>query len=398
MAGLGNFLNEIPVPDIPAINLAPWTAEDVRYTIQHMKAKVARGAHSWGAEELRLLSLPICSLFATYFNLLEDGTLQWPEVLTLGLITFIPKADNADAVIASMTPLKLRPITALPMWYRVWAWRTAAILSPWTASWIDPACCGCLPNTQCSDSTTSAALAIECTRSDTQAAKSRRSKPPPLSGFVLDLIKAFSRLPRAAFMYVQGHWLRLQQLQLWLAFLDAQVLRFKVQDALGEPFHSNCGCAEGDAISLLSMAWISHLWIGHLRQVAARHLDNRSFQCFCYADNWRAPTHSTSDTAALLTASARFCAQLRMTVAPQKCWIWCMEARHEPKLMHCQIDGRICRWRAVPRTWELQWFTMGRTIKYWQINALLQLLPLQEPVLLCRSSRRPRCYFSVPLY
>ena len=80
-------------------------------------------------------------------------------------------------------------------------------------------------------------------------------------GLVLDLVKAFSRLPRASFHLLQKKWFKSNHMQLWLDFLQDQTRRFKIGKAIGEEFVSNCGCAEGGAISPISMAWISHLWV-----------------------------------------------------------------------------------------------------------------------------------------
>ena len=91
-------------------------------------------------------------------------------------------------------------------------------------------------------------------------------------------------------------------MQLWLDLLQEQTRRFKIGKAMGEEFMSNCGCAEGDAISPISMAWVSHSWVGHVRAVAEQKLDNCNFQSFCYADNWHSLTRNARDAIAQLIA------------------------------------------------------------------------------------------------
>ena len=51
---------------------------------------------------------------------------------------------------------------------------------------------------------------------------------------VLDLIKAFSRLPRSAFDLLQEEWFQLPQMQAWIDFLQCQNRRFKLGQSLGE--------------------------------------------------------------------------------------------------------------------------------------------------------------------
>ena len=159
--GLEDTFDALPIPEFPPLNLPKWTASDISYAVSKMKTQFARGADHWSVTEIQRLPDSILELYAWYFNAIERRILTWPSALTVGLITVIPKADNADAAAASMIPLRLRPITVLPMWYRIWARRTAAQLSPWTAAWIDTACCGCLPESSCADSTTAVALNIE---------------------------------------------------------------------------------------------------------------------------------------------------------------------------------------------------------------------------------------------
>ena len=90
----------------------------------------------------------------------------------------------------------------------------------------------------------------------------------------------------------------------------------------------------------LYMAWISHLWVGHLRIVAQQNRNNCDFQSYCYADNWQSLTNNTKNTIALLNASAAFCRTCKMQLAPQKCWTWALTPKERSALAHCIIDGR----------------------------------------------------------
>ena len=130
-------------------------------------------------------------------------------------------------------------------------------------------------------------------------------------------------------------------MQLWLDFLQDQTRRFKIGKAIGEEFVSNCGCAEGDAISPISMAWISHLWVGHFRIVAHQDLNNCNFQSYCYADNWQSLTNNAKNTIALLNASAAFCRTCKMQLAPQKHSIF--SRRNGSRISTCSYGWISCK-------------------------------------------------------
>ena len=117
--GLEEIFDALPVPEFPPMNLPKWTTNDIVYTVGKTKTQVARGADHWSVTEI--LQLPDCILdiFAWFFDAIERRILAWPAALAIGLITLIPKADNADAAATSLTTLRLRPITVLPMWYRI---------------------------------------------------------------------------------------------------------------------------------------------------------------------------------------------------------------------------------------------------------------------------------------
>ena len=115
-------------------------------------------------------------------------------------------------------------------------------------------------------------------------------------GFVLDLAKAFSRLPRAAFVLLQKKWFRSKQVQLWVDFFSVKQRDLSWARQFAE---SLCPTA------VVQMETLSPpcQWHGSARLVAAQGLDNRSFQSFCYADNLKSLTRSAKDTRALINAS-----------------------------------------------------------------------------------------------
>ena len=113
--GLEGTLANIPTPELPQIELPKWSAADIAFTVVKMKTQVARGTDHWSVTGILRLPDSILELYAWFFDAIERRILTWPNALTGGLITLIPKADNADAAAASLIPLRLRPNTVLPM-------------------------------------------------------------------------------------------------------------------------------------------------------------------------------------------------------------------------------------------------------------------------------------------
>ena len=82
-----------------------------------------------GLEELKALPVSWCDGLARILSLVEtDGV--WPEALLDACIAMIPKTDG-DAY-----PLGQRPLSVLPVVYRIWASARMGQLEDWFQSWV----------------------------------------------------------------------------------------------------------------------------------------------------------------------------------------------------------------------------------------------------------------------
>ena len=79
-----------------------------------LKKSTAGGLDGWAWNEIKALPLPWFSGLAILLELVETTGI-WPQGLLDAYIAMIPKADGDS------TPLGQRPLSVLPVVYRLWA-------------------------------------------------------------------------------------------------------------------------------------------------------------------------------------------------------------------------------------------------------------------------------------
>ena len=193
----------------------------LRETLGRMSNKTSLGAGGWSVQELKLLPDALLELLCEFFHLVER-TGHWPETLCLGLITPLVK----DELLPLCTG-NTRPITVMPLLYRVWASSRVRQLIDWQAQWLSPCVCSYRPEYGCEDAWFEEALRVG------QALL----KGEPLCGPSIDLSKAFDSLPQAILLQMAAE-----------VGMDANVLRalrgmygslrrrFRIDGHIGQPF------------------------------------------------------------------------------------------------------------------------------------------------------------------
>ena len=99
------------------------------YDVVHRKSATAGSLDGWGWKELKVLPVSWFDQLARILTLVEDHGV-WPDGLLDAYITMIPKTDG-DA-----TPLGQRPLSVLPVVYRIWASSRMVQLEGWFKSWV----------------------------------------------------------------------------------------------------------------------------------------------------------------------------------------------------------------------------------------------------------------------
>ena len=116
------------LPLLPEVQLPRLTGQMIADVVHH-KSVSAGGLDGWGWRELKVLPVSWFDGLARILTKVEDLGM-WPDGLLDAYITMIPKSDG-DA-----TPLGQRPLTVLPVVYRIWASTRMGQLDDWFRSWV----------------------------------------------------------------------------------------------------------------------------------------------------------------------------------------------------------------------------------------------------------------------
>ena len=95
----------------------------------HRKGATAGRLDGWSWREFKALPVSWFDGLARIFSKVED-TGVWPEGLLDAFFAMIPKTDG------DVTPLGQRPLSVLPIVYRVWASTRMLQLEDWFRSWV----------------------------------------------------------------------------------------------------------------------------------------------------------------------------------------------------------------------------------------------------------------------
>ena len=116
------------MPLLPEVHLPRLTGQMLADVVQH-KSATAGSLDGWGWRELKVLPVSWFDELARVLAKFEDFGV-WPDGLLDAYIAMIPKTDG-DA-----TPLGQRPLSVLPVVYRIWASARMSQLDGWFKSWV----------------------------------------------------------------------------------------------------------------------------------------------------------------------------------------------------------------------------------------------------------------------
>ena len=116
------------LPVLPEIHLPRLTGQMLADVVLH-KGVSAGSLDGWGWRELKALPVSWFDELARILTKVEDLGV-WPDGLLDAYIAMIPKTDG-DA-----TPLGQRPLSVLPVVYRIWAATRMGQLDDWFKSWV----------------------------------------------------------------------------------------------------------------------------------------------------------------------------------------------------------------------------------------------------------------------
>ena len=285
------------LPVLPEIHLPRLTGQ-ILADVVHRKSVSAGGLDGWGWRELKVFPVSWYDELARTLAKFEDVGI-WPDGLLDAYITMIPKTDG-DA-----TFLGQRPLSVLPVVYRIWASARMGQLGDWFKSWVP-------------DSVFSAGGG----RGSVEAwYTSALDFGEVLSGavdshvhlFVADVVKSFDTVDRGILDRVLSGlglpgWFR----HAYFEYHAHVRLRFKLASGLGEPWTRDGGIPQGCPLSMMFIVALYLPWCRyHSAQVGVRPQ--------LYADNLKCLSRDPE----LLFRAARFTTEYVGLVgqepAPSKC-------------------------------------------------------------------------------
>ena len=117
------------LPLLPEVHLPCLTGQMLADVVVQRKGATAGSLDGWGWREFQVLPVSWFDELARILTKVEDLGV-WPDGLLDAYIAMIPKTDG-DA-----TPLGQRPLTVLPVVYRIWAATRMSQLDDWFKSWV----------------------------------------------------------------------------------------------------------------------------------------------------------------------------------------------------------------------------------------------------------------------
>ena len=233
--------------DLPRI-----TGRDLQ-EVARAKKSTASGLDGWAWNEIEALPLPWFSGLAILVELVET-TGVWPQGLLDAYIAMIPKAYGDS------TALDQRPLSVLPVVYRLWASLRLGHLRGWVEGWLPRSVFSLGNGLSSVEAWFSTALDIEEVLSGTGGDQ--------LHVMVADVIKSFDTVDRSILDCVLGR-LGLPDCFRKVYFtIHSQVrLRFKLAAGLGEPWCRDGGVPQGCPLSMVFVVALYLSWCRHLDSV-----------------------------------------------------------------------------------------------------------------------------------
>ena len=262
------------------------------------KGATAGSLDGRGWRELKVLPLPWYDELARILTKVEDVGV-WPDGLLDAEIAMIPKTDG-DA-----TPLGQRPLSVLPIVYRIWASARMCQLDGWFKSWVPDAVCSAGCGRGSVEAWYTSSLDIEEVL--TGAVDSH------VHLYVADVVKSCDTVDRGILDRVLSSF-GLPGLFRHAYFeYHAHVrLRFKLASGLGEPWTRDGGIPQGCP---LSMMFIVAVYLPWCRYLAAQV----GVQPQLYADNLKCLSRNPDLLLSAAGFTTRYVRLVGQEPAPSKC-------------------------------------------------------------------------------
>eukprot|EP00438_Fugacium_kawagutii_P024143 Skav222779 [mRNA] locus=scaffold600:465899:470917:+ [translate_table: standard] len=339
-----NFLEA--VPRLPTLDIQFDQLDTWKFALRKTKAKSATGYDGWYTEELKLLP---DNCIATLATIVHRAMSNQQHANTLAHAITLPLGKTPDA----STPDRVRPITLLPVLYRlIVKVITVQALAQWGLT-IPPEIIGFLPGRSPQQHLLKQQHQLERIHNRTDTAA------PHQQGCTLDLTKCFNLIPRLPAKWAMEHaGIPPMITHFWFHTLNDTLRWWKIDSQYFFGGRTDTGTPEGDGISVLACVALSRVWTEHLKAQATVPA--------AYADNWSWQTSDTPTNIQAIQFTVDFTSSLMLRIDWSKTWLWNSTPGNHDQWMEairsaCPQAEQVL---AVPTAREL-----GYTVNYSKVHS-----------------------------
>ena len=288
---------QVPICHIDMHDPLKW-----KQTALGMKKGKASGADGFSPEDLYILPLAAFKDFADIVSQQIDKGLSYDFLVARTvLLSKIPQPETIHHG---------RPITIFGVLFRLITRHIARQLMAHWKKYIPKEISGGIPGSGVQDISLAQQSLIE----------NNLFHKTPLSGFTLDLVKAFNLVPRRAAMHIMVHYGAPKHLILfWMKCLSKMSRRVQLDYLLDEPIYTTTGVPEGDCLSVSAMTAISWMFW--------EKMSSPTIRAFCYADNWSWMTSVVQANIRCFHLLISFAEKLKLQIDYAKSWAWVTSAQ-----------------------------------------------------------------------
>ena len=304
---------EMVLPRPPPMSVSPITVADWDAAVRRKSKKAATGPDGLSRQDLMNWPLTAKQLLVDLINRIEQG-LSWPQQMVTGFVVALEKTPGAETV------NQYRPITVFSLVYRTWSSIRARQVLAHLQPWAPTTCTGNLPGKH-------SAHVWYGVMQEIEVAQLNGGR---LSGWVIDLIKAFNMLPRCPILHFMSILNVAPGVMLaWGNALTSMERRFKLHNCVGPSIRSCTGFPEGCALSVTAM--LAHNLVSHYYL----KLKHPSVTLWSYVDNIESTAPEAPSALEALDTFERFSDLMDVAIDLDKSYAWSVAADQRKFLRSC---------------------------------------------------------------
>lgn len=357
------------------ITLAEWQAE-----LRRKPKTAATGMDGMSVKDLLAMPPKLQKQMLEVIGKIEE-TGVWPAQLTHGAVHSLQKVENATTV------NQYRPITILPVAYRVWSSIRCRQLLRYLQQFVSEGIYGNAVGKSATAMWYQLQLQVEIHQWDGR----------PMVGAIADIVKAFNCLPRIPILAAAVRLGVSEKIvKPWTSILCMLERHFVIRQAYGPGLLSTTGLAEGCGLSVAGMMITNVIMHRYME------LHTPSIHMMSYVDNWELHAEQVDTVVGAVYQLDRFCTLLDLQLDKEKTVFWSLEGSDRKQLR--QLQQRVIK-NGRDLGGHLQ-FTKQQTnstlaLKCKQIHTLWKKLfqckaPLNQKFKVVRCKAWPRALHACP--